>query len=218
VTANPASCEFTDDNNLVTLQGFAGSFQTSVQVDSENNTRGASYLMTADAEGFFEILSPTSSPSIMIPVLVISSGSVTINGNGHGGSSVLLDGTVLGQTTANPDIACVPAGTPTYCTSNSFGGIQHVIVSSNSVHSIGIDATVEADGPGLFEALTDPTVVIDPAFLADNPGYSIVTSDGWNNAATPEPALAPVLLLALASVLAMRKRGTIWQNETGGIH
>jgi len=92
-----------------------------------------------------------------------------------------------------------------------------VNVGSDSVHSIGIDATVEADGPGLFEALSDPTVVIDPAFLADNPGYTIVTSDGWNNDATPEPAFAPALLLALASGLAMRKRA-IWQNETGGIH
>ncbi len=65
-------------------------------------------------------------------------------------------------------------------------------------------------GASFATATVDPLVTIDPAFLAANPGYSLVFADGVTNAIAPVPELpAPVLLLAglgLLGVSGLRRR------------
>jgi hypothetical protein len=54
-----------------------------------------------------------------------------------------------------------------------------------------------------MSASLDPTIEIDPAFLAANPGYSLVFSPGFApplSSAVPEPSTWAILILGFAGL------------------
>ena len=64
------------------------------------------------------------------------------------------------------------------------------------------------DGSGGYSALADPMVQIDPAFLLDNPGFSLVFSSNITSlSAVPEPAAWAMVMVGLGGLgAAMRSR------------
>ena len=56
-------------------------------------------------------------------------------------------------------------------------------------------------GTGLYSATVDPMITIDPTFLANNPGYSLVFSSNIKlSSSIPEPSTWAMLLLGFTSL------------------
>jgi hypothetical protein len=93
--------------------------------------------------------------------------------------------------------ACAPA-----CGGGIMGGsfTQFLSLASNTEFEIGLTAVATPNSPGQSDvsafAAADPLIQIDPTFLADNPGFSVVVSPGIINAlSTPEPSTLNLILL-----------------------
>jgi len=64
---------------------------------------------------------------------------------------------------------------------------------------------------GVVDTTVDPYFFIDPAFLAANPGYSLIFSDGIGNPfiglpGVPEPATWTMLILGFGAIGGMLRR------------
>ena len=85
--------------------------------------------------------------------------------------------------------------------SQSFSGAFHITALTGVEGSVWLRADADIDNGGSASAFADPTIIIDPAFAATDPGYlshfRLSFSPGVINGAgaVPEPA-AWVLLLA----------------------
>jgi hypothetical protein len=107
-------------------------------------------------------------------------------------------------------IACSPscADEP-----SSFSGSLGGTVYSNDIAEFGLSLFGQSggnfSGPGGWSASVDPTVEIDPAFLANNPGYSLIIdpNPSGTSTVTPEPGTLALFgsgLLVLARVVRRR--------------
>lgn len=94
------------------------------------------------------------------------------------------------------------AGRPTA----AFSGTLPFSASSGAVGFINLQVDAVVWGAGTADAFADPYIFIDPAFLASNPGYSVVLSPGIGNAPVPEPAALVQLGVGLAAVAFVRRR------------
>jgi hypothetical protein len=66
----------------------------------------------------------------------------------------------------------------------------------------------ETETAGQFNAEIDPTIEIDPTWLAENPGYSLVFSSNYSP--VPLPASVWLMLSALAGLgLVMRRKALV---------
>jgi hypothetical protein len=95
-------------------------------------------------------------------------------------------------------------------TGSSFSGNIATFIPSNSVEQIELFVQGQAGG-GSATSFADPILAIDPGFLAANPGFSLVLSEGIGNPVAdipvPEPASWSLLgtgILALLLCLSNR--------------
>ena len=80
---------------------------------------------------------------------------------------------------------------------------------TNTVYAVDLYATVSGDIKQLGYSYIDPYVILDPGFLANNPGFSIVADPGYliPSASVPDAALTLTLLGGtLAGLAALRRR------------
>jgi hypothetical protein len=87
---------------------------------------------------------------------------------------------------------------------------QSLTLNSNSQYLVEINAYVQLNGSSLLSygtAAADLSIQIDPAFQANNLGYSLVLSAGVDNAtsAAPEPSSLALLGAGLAAIVWLRR-------------
>jgi hypothetical protein len=89
---------------------------------------------------------------------------------------------------------------------------ETVMLDSNSAVDILLGSEAESSGHGSATASADPYFFIDPEFLSENPGYSIIVSPGVSNdplpsGGVPEPSAWTLALLGVGAIGgAMRSR------------
>jgi hypothetical protein len=148
----------------------------------------------------FEVVGPVS--YVSVPVIYSATGTTSATG---GYATVGF----AGYDTSSL-IACSPscADEP-----SSFSGSLGGTVYSNDIAEFGLSLFGQSggnfSGPGGWSASVDPTVEIDPAFLANNPGYSLIIdpNPSGTSTVTPEPGTLALFgsgLLVLARVVRRR--------------
>ncbi len=165
-----------------------------------NGTGSAQWSSNPDALAvvYYEVV---GGGNIAVPVVIAGSGSTSLTGPGY--SFAQIDGDI-----GAPAQDCTEINDPLMCSSNTNAGplTQDVSVNSNTVYNFVMQTGCEVNS-GTCSSFLDPTVSIDPTFLAANPGYSVVLSPNITSGApVPEPATLSLLGLGLAGVGFSRKR------------
>ena len=128
----------------------------------------------------FEVVGPES--SVLVPVIYSATGTASATG---GYATVGFAGYYTSSLIAcSPSAMC--SGEP-----SSFSGTLDGYVYSNFGADFGLSLSGQSagnlSGPGNWSATVDPSVVIDPTFLADNPAYSLIIDPNPVTSPTPEP-------------------------------
>jgi hypothetical protein len=125
-------------------------------------------------------------------------GSVSASAGGQATADAYISGTNFDgvETCADPSgvlrcIGVTVTGAATLDASYS--------LPAGAIASVVLSAIGDAGLPGLgsFSASADPMITIDPTFLAQNPGYSLVFSP---NLAVPEPASWALMLIGVGGL------------------
>ena len=151
--------------------------------------------------GYYMVL---GDPSTIVPVDVFAIGWATASGsNAEASSSVLVtngpNSTFAQTRVASGGFACDVAVVPTFILSTT------LLVTPGELNEIQVSAGA-SDSTGAAQAFADPLLEIDPTFLANNPGYSLVFSPGLISPSTPEPAYWLLLASGLAGATVLRRR------------
>jgi hypothetical protein len=135
-----------------------------------------------------------------VPLIFTRAGSTSAgSGTGFLASASVFIGSFGGMGACQPiGFNCVAGNVA------SFGGSE-TVYTSPGVYQVRIFASVSAEtgAIGTASAFADPTIAIDPAFLATHPGFGLTFS---GNLPAPEPAEASLLLTGLAGLLVRAKR------------
>jgi hypothetical protein len=143
-----------------------------------------------------------------VPVLVsgvLRASSAIADANSAAGGLARLtlnfaNGTIFKQAAAECDFDCPGSDWQGTLTATAWVGYQNII---------GLDVSAGVEGNGFAATYADPYVYIDPAFLADHPGYSLEFSPGVGNGlatSTPEPSTLLLTAVALAALVGTRCR------------
>lgn len=150
----------------------------------------------------FEVVGPVN--YLSVPVIYSASGTTSATGGyatvgfaGYNTSSLIA---------CSPSISCAPGD------KSSFSGFLDGTVYSNVSVDFGLNLYGQSggnfSGPGSWSAMVDPTVQIDPTFLANNPGYSlIIDPNPTTTSSVPEPGNLLLLstgMIGLAGVVRRR--------------
>ena len=151
----------------------------------------------------FEVVGPVS--YVSVPVIYSATGTTSATG---GYATVSFAGYSTSSLIAcSPSTSCL-AGEP-----SSFSGSVDGTVYSNTVgDSFGLNLYGQSGGnfggPGSWSATVDPMVEIDPTFLANNPGYSLlIDPNPPGTSPAPEPGSLLLLgtgMISLAGVVRRR--------------
>ena len=159
----------------------------------------------------------------MVPLVVIGAGDAVATGNGYSYAGLEVSGygandtfpTVEAEAQTNYAFPEAPNEGP------SFSIDQTIMLEPNTVAGVYLDADAFAGEPlqnpvfqeplaigcptycGTASASLDPLIEIEPAFLAANPGYTLVFSPGFVPplpATVPEPSTWAMLALGFAGL------------------
>lgn len=152
---------------------------------------------------YFEVITPTTTN---VPIVVNAAGSVL--------PAAGLSSTLSVDLSGEPTIASITCNNA--CSTSSFSVSTARTIQSNALYEIllGISlvANVNPSGSIITNASIDPTIAIDPSFLANNPGASLVFSAGVGNvSAVPELSTWAMML---AGFLGLGFLGYRHQNKT----
>ncbi len=173
----------------------------------------------ATAVVYYEVV---GGADISVPVTITGYGSTSLSAN-NGYSFASIDGDI-----GAPALVCTAINEPGQCTgTNPTAGTltQSSSVTSNSLYEFVMQTGCEANG-GTCSSYLDPTVSIDPTFLAANPGYSVELSPNITPATPPATTAAPEidtastasgLTLLLGSLLVLRDRRSTKLNGVPGL-
>lgn len=191
----PQSVDFSRAGGHGVAQSFVYPI-TTVIARSNNNigaTPNASVVQAyADEIYYFSISGPSN---LNVPIKIISHLS-SHGGVGYGGDAFMrVDLGNLGPTILVCAVRYYSCDAPT-----SEAVTESVTVQSNTLHSIEIQATASSalNGFGSWSK-ADSYIVIDPAFLANHPGYSLIVSPGVS-LGVPEPTSWAMMTLGVASL------------------
>lgn len=127
-----------------------------------------------------------------VPLTVVGSLSTGASGGGPGDviNSYASIGLSFfdGNNGGSESVFCGNVARGEDCSDPAWSGSISAIAVEGYSNAIGISATTEVSGLGTANAFADPYVYIDPAFLADHPGYSLALNVGNSPAGTPEPS------------------------------
>lgn len=179
---------------------------------------------SAGVNGSLEILpAPGNNSGQVVPLVVIGAGDAVATGNGYSYAGLEVSGygandtfpTVEAEAQTNYAFPEAPNEGP------SFSIDQTIMLEPNTVAGVYLDADAFAGEPlqdpvfqeplaigcptycGTASASLDPLIEIEPAFLAANPGYTLVFSPGFVPplpATVPEPSTWAMLALGFAGL------------------
>jgi hypothetical protein len=216
VVAGTLSNTLCNGNATIGIVCSNGTATASGVIASVNGTTSANSVVgapgvTANAGViyYFEVVGPSS---ILVPLLISGSVSTTTSAStdfaaqanatmGIGGGPSISACSSSG-TGANP---CGSTPESASLTSVSF------TESANSIVQVGLAAFgITSGGPpagsASFSAMADPTISIDPTFLASNPGFSLVFSPSISP--VPEPSTLALMVAGLGLAFVARLRAS----------
>jgi hypothetical protein len=147
-------------------------------------------------------MGPASLSPVQVPVIYTAAGTTSAAGNGYvgvgfsgGGDTSLAAGS--GGGTEEPSSFSESVSGNVYANSLDFFGLTLLGASGG-----------EYEGSGSWSATIDPTVEIDPTFLAGNPGYSLeIDPNPPATSPVPEPSISLLLGTGLIGLAAAVRRG-----------
>jgi hypothetical protein len=136
---------------------------------------------------YYEVIGPAK------PVPLTITGSVSASAGGLATAYASIIGTDFSGV-----VACSCAAAPGAATLDQSFSVTPGAVSAVTLFAAGQEGGNDT-GPGVgsYSASADPMITIDPAFLAQNPGYSLVFSP---NLAVPEPATWALMLIGVGGL------------------
>jgi PEP-CTERM motif-containing protein len=185
-----------NDCNPVPIECFNDSASTGpVQVFV--NGVGTYSSASAVATVFYEVVGPVAN----VPVPLMLTGDLFI-----GGADTAL---VSASISWNEDAGSVGISYADGVPAEGKNVDVAITTPSDVVENIGLEALGETclficiPDAGAWEATADPTLTIDPSFLAANPGYSLIYSPGVNLSpapGVPEPSTWTQMLFGFAAL------------------
>jgi hypothetical protein len=200
---------------------FCGQSQSIVTAGLPSVGAGAFGYAQASAQEtyYFEVQAPTLISNISIPA--IASGMVfaslqnptnyILNGDiiGDGASAgATISG--AGSLLASEGVSC---SDPRFGSDTSNCGSHYLFKDAisllpNTLYKVSLSAAVTTNDAGeaigtLGQALADPSIQIDPLFLAANPGFSLEFSDGIDNSQLSPTPLPPSFSMFGAALLGL---------------
>jgi hypothetical protein len=190
-------------NGVATISGFGASTGAAESSPPQLYSQVEVYIN-------FEVVGPES--YVPVPVIYTAAGttsaSATCSGLNPLAACAYVTAAFGGTGTTSSLIACSPScsGEP-----SSFSGSLDGTVYSNDSADFGLSFNGSSGGPwigpGGWSAMVDPTVQIDPTFLADNPGYSLeIDPNPPGTSPVPEPGSLLLLGTGMISLVGMVRR------------
>lgn len=159
---------------------------------------GLGAIIFTTAQFYFTLTGPNS---IQVPLFLEADGSTSIAGNGVSEAAISVDGAF------NLDARSCGGFEVSSCIRSdgsiipvSFSGsyfIGDYVAGSACCDIVQLSADVNTSGISGGVASIDPMIIIDPTFLADNPGYTLSFSPNPVGGVT-EPATWAMMLLGFA--------------------
>ena len=203
-TVTSHSCYYPWNTGMCSANASAS---TNLAVTVSGSVRGSSYISAQAVMNYsVEVAGPVGS-TLLVPLNIIGS-AMASEGSAPGApytSAAYIAVTDAQNTRLVNFSVCAAAPGSWDCFGPSIGSLNTSFnVTANTVFKVGLEATGSIGGvtaqPSTiygFSASADPVITIAPAFLAANPGYSIITSANISTP-VPEPATAWTLALGLA--------------------
>jgi hypothetical protein len=184
---------------------------------------------SASVSYYFDLIAPLGADfNLPVPVLIDAFLTTGVTGEGfldHIWASASL-GINPGGNFNNVPLATACSGFFLVCGDNPIATIDETFTAElypfmGNLVSLSATAAIDSNEPGSASALVDPYIRIDPTFLADHPGYSLVFSSNITNGPTntpppdnnpppttsiPEPATAWLFACGLFGLIAARRR------------
>lgn len=218
-STTPDTTTCSQSNPIVTIFSQA---QLSTQTATANIDQSGPYSSTAQASVhyYMEIASSSGFPNdyfFTIPIVVLANGYTDVGSTASSGSSFNHNTASASVKVGNDGwYACAGYGCYANATTSFSGGTVYLKPGSSAsgfggnIFDVVVSASVTTNSnfaSSFAHAWADPTIQIDPTFLAANPQYSLSFSSNLPAPAVPVPAAAWLFGSGLVGLVgASRKR------------